>query len=245
MQSMKKFLGLALLASTAVAGTASAEGSFSGNVAMTTDYVFRGISQSDEDFAVQGGFDYSSGIFYAGAWGSSLGAGGELDLYAGVTPTVGPFSLDFGVLGYFYPGAADDAPAGEFDYYELKAAASISPTEALSLGAAVFYSPDFYGETDTGVYYEINGSYAFSDMFSVSAAWGSQSIDDVNGPAALSPDDDYQTWNLGGTLSVAGFDLDLRYIDTDIDSTDAIVTSGFTTVDNSEDRVVLTIKRAL
>ena len=45
----------------------------SGNVALTSDYRFRGISQSDEDFAVQGGFDAEFGPgFYVGIWGSSV-----------------------------------------------------------------------------------------------------------------------------------------------------------------------------
>src|SRR5262245_49551552 len=53
---------------------------FSANAALTTDYVFRGCSQSAEGAAVQGGFDATCGMFYAGVWASSLNFG---DLYHG------------------------------------------------------------------------------------------------------------------------------------------------------------------
>ena len=93
---MKKILGLALLASAATAGAAHAEGSFSGNLALTSDYVFRGVSQTQNAPAVQGGFDYANGMFYVGTWASVIDFGSgsglsvdapmELDLYAGFKP---------------------------------------------------------------------------------------------------------------------------------------------------------------
>jgi hypothetical protein len=57
----------------------------SANVGYTTDYVFRGISQSNEDAAVQGGVDFACGRFYIGTWGSSIafGNGTEIDVYGG------------------------------------------------------------------------------------------------------------------------------------------------------------------
>jgi uncharacterized protein (TIGR02001 family) len=215
---MKKLLGLAALAGATIAGVgaANAEGTVSGSVTLTTDYVFRGITQSDSNPAVQGSFDYTNGMFYAGAWASSIDFNAdesmELDLYVGITPTTGPVSWDLAVVGYFYPGATD--AFGEYDYYEGIVGASINPVEPLTLGAQIAYSPDFFGETGTGLYYEVNGGYAFTDMFGVSAAWGNQDVDDAG---------DYDTWNIGGTLALHGFDLDLRYHDTDIDGLDEVV----------------------
>src|SRR5215510_10921162 len=107
MRTIKKTMSLALLAGAAAlasAGAASAQ--VTANVALTTDYVFRGISLSDGP-AVQGGFDYSSPLWYAGVWGSSVNEGTELNLYTGVTPTTGPVKWDLGLIGYFYPGADD------------------------------------------------------------------------------------------------------------------------------------------
>jgi uncharacterized protein (TIGR02001 family) len=244
---MKKIIGMAMLASAAVVGTtgvASAEGAFSANVALTSDYVFRGVSLTGGDPAIQGGFDYTQGIFYAGAWGSSLTSGMELDLYAGVTPTVGAVNLDFGVVGYFYPGADDDG--AEFDYFEVSAAANTDLSEQFNVGANVFYSPENYGETGSALYYEANATFTASDALNFSAAIGQQQIDDVDGPGGGADlDDDYTTWNAGGTFAAHGFEVDLRYHQADIDATDPIALSGFASEDNADGRVVLTLSREL
>jgi uncharacterized protein (TIGR02001 family) len=243
---MKKIIGMAMLAGAALAGTAGAahaEGTFSANVALTSDYVFRGVSLSGSDPAIQGGFDYTQGMFYAGAWGSSLTSGMELDLYAGVTPTVGAVNLDFGVVGYFYPGADDDG--AEFDYFEVSAAANTDITEQFNVGANVFYSPENYGETGEALYYEANATFTASDVLNFSAAIGQQTIDDVDGPGGANVDDDYTTWNAGGTFATHGFEVDLRYHEADIDAADAIALAGFASEDNADGRVVLTLSREL
>src|SRR5690606_4005693 len=64
--------GAAMLGTTAMTGAASAEVEISGNVALTSDYVFRGYSQANEDPAIQGGLDLTAGMFYPGVWASSL-----------------------------------------------------------------------------------------------------------------------------------------------------------------------------
>jgi uncharacterized protein (TIGR02001 family) len=66
MLSVKKTLGLALLATAGMTATAQAQ--VSGNVALTSNYVWRGQTQSEEEFAVQGGMDVVKDMFYAGAW---------------------------------------------------------------------------------------------------------------------------------------------------------------------------------
>ena len=66
---------------------------FHGNVTLTSDYVFRGISQTDENPSIQGGFDISGDLLYAGVWGSNAnydGASGEFDIYLGLTKDFGP-----------------------------------------------------------------------------------------------------------------------------------------------------------
>jgi len=87
---------------------------FTGNVALVSDYRFRAISQTYTLPAIQGGFDYShSSGFYLGTWASSVstnlynnGAGMEWDLYGGYKWQVGDATtLDFGILQYIYPGA--------------------------------------------------------------------------------------------------------------------------------------------
>ncbi len=94
-------------------------GEFSANVGLFSDYTFRGISQTTEKPAIQGGFDYSldtgvSGIgIFLGAWASNVDfndagqANIEIDWYGGVSKTFGGVDVSAGFLYYSYPGAAD------------------------------------------------------------------------------------------------------------------------------------------
>jgi uncharacterized protein (TIGR02001 family) len=137
----------------------------SGNVALTTDYRFRGISQTDEDIAVQGGFDAEFGPgFYVGMWGSSVdfdcndidvpaghpdvdgacsGFDGslELDYYGGWSSSIGDtdFGIDVGYIYYDYPG--DSGDEGDFQEFYVG-------TSWKDLSLQVNYSDDYYGETD-------------------------------------------------------------------------------------------------
>lgn len=214
---MKKLMGAALLAGATVAGAGAAHAETTASVSMTTDYVFRGVTQTDNGPAIQGSFDWSNDMWYAGAWASnvddfSADASMELDLYVGITPTTGPVNWDLALVGYFYPGAADDA--GEFDYYEGIVGASTDLTEQFSVGAQLAYSPEFFGDTGEGLYYELNGTFAASEALSFSGAFGTQDVDTTG---------DYDTWNLGGSLAMHGFTFDLRYHDTDISGLDEVV----------------------
>ena len=115
----------------------------SGNVAVSSDYVFRGVSQTLEDPAISAGVDLTHRRFYAGAWASNVDFGdgdtnAEIDAYVGYRPEAAGFAMDFGVVGYFYTSQPDGA---DYDYVELKAAASRAVGPA-TLGAAVYYSPD-------------------------------------------------------------------------------------------------------
>jgi uncharacterized protein (TIGR02001 family) len=239
-----RFLLTAAAATGALAGVAHAEPMISSNIAIATDYTFRGVSQTDGGPAVQGGFDYTNDIWYGGVWASnvdvSTDGSTEIDLYAGVKPTFGDVNTDFGVIGYFYPGADDDG--AELDYAEVYAKASISPAEGFTVGGAVFVSPEFTGETGTGIYAEVGASYAFDAAFSVSGAFGQQQADDVDfdpAPGASNIEDSYQTWNVGASYTAQdgvfkGISADLRYVDTDLPSV----------VDAGDGRVVLSFKRS-
>ena len=230
---MKKLLGAAMLAGVTIAGVGAANaGEVSGN-----------ISLSDNGPAIQGGFDWASDMVYAGIWGSSLSSGMELDMYAGITPTTGPVEWDLGAIGYFYPGADDDG--AEFDYYELMAAATTAVSEQVSVGASVYWSPENYGDTGDALYLEINGAVTLSDAASLSAAYGNQSIDDADGPLpGVTAESDYNTWNLGGTFAMHGFEIDLRYHDTDIEAGSDIESYTFGPA-SYDSAVVVTFGRAL
>lgn len=195
-------------AALAFAGAAQAETAVSFNVGATSDYIFRGVSQTLEDPAVQGGVDVSSGIFYAGAWASNVdfgnGTDAEYDLYVGVKPTLGAATFDFAALRYGYMGS----PSGsKQDYWEFKGAVSV-PAGPATLGAAVYYSPDFFGGTDEAVYYEVNGAVAIPNTkISLSAALGRQDVSYAG---------DYTTWNVGAGYAITdNIGVDVRYHDTD------------------------------
>lgn len=241
---MKKLVGAAIAAGATIMGAGVASAEVSANVNLTTDYVFRGVSLSDNDPAIQGGFDWSSDLFYAGVWGSSLPEGTEIDLYAGYTPTLGAVTFDLGVIGYFYPGAQDDDE--EFDYFELLLGASTPITEQFTVGGAIYYTDENYGETGEAIYYEINAAYALSDALEFSGAFGNQSIEDADGEdgGLVTEESDYNTWNLGATYAFHGFSLDFRYHDTDIDEGSDIAeyTFGPSSYDSS---FVFTIGREL
>jgi uncharacterized protein (TIGR02001 family) len=178
------------------------------NAGVVSDYVFRGYSQTGEDPAIQGGVDLTSGSFYAGAWASNVDFGddtdAEFDIYGGYRTEASGFALDFGVIGYLYAGAPDEA---DYNYAEVKAAASRAVGPA-TIGAAVYYSPDFFGADEAATYAEINGAFSPADKWTVSGAVGQQWLDVT---------DDYATWNVGVAYALTdNLAVDVRYHDTDV-----------------------------
>lgn len=202
---------LAAAATVAMGGAAFAQEDsafdLSFNVGAATDYVWRGVSQTDEDPQISGGIDVTvGGLVYAGTWLSNVDFGNdtdfELDLYAGVRPTLGPVSLDLAILYYGYI----NAPSGsDQDFVEFKAAGSV-PVGSATVGAGVYYSDNFFGDTGPATYVELNGSAPIGEKFSVSGAVGYQDVD---------YDGDYTTWNLGVGYALTDYlGVDLRYHDT-------------------------------
>ncbi|QTC89836.1 TorF family putative porin [Brevundimonas goettingensis] len=196
------------LATAAQAQDATAP-QWSFNVAGTSDYVFRGVSQTQEDPALSGGVDLTAGSFYAGSWASNVDFGdgdtnAEIDLYGGIRPEVAGWNLDLGVVGYLYTNQPDGA---DYDYAEFKAAASRAFGPA-TLGGAVYWSPDFFGASeDEATYVEANAAISPADKWTISGAVGRQFV---------SSDFDYTTWNLGAAYQLTPhFAVDVRYHDTD------------------------------
>ncbi len=180
------------------------------NVGVQSDYVFRGVSQTEEDPSVFAGVDLTYDTFYAGAWASNVEYPGdsdtnaEIDLYGGLRPVVGDWTFDLGAIAYIYTNQPDGA---DYSYVEAKVGASRS-FDALTVGALGFYSPDFFGAAEDEAFYgEVNAAYRFGDRFTGSAALGRQWVSSTF---------DYTTWNVGGTFALTDtFGLDVRYYDTD------------------------------
>lgn len=157
--SVRSLLAATLLTSTAVlAAPAMAQDDesigveVSANVALVSDYKFRGVSLSDGDIAVQGGVDVGLPAgFYVGVWASSLdedtvGYGStELDVYGGWAGEFGAVSTDVGFILYHYPNAGE----GDFDYHEIygSAGVAVGPLE-MTLGVAYAPKQESLGDTD-------------------------------------------------------------------------------------------------
>jgi uncharacterized protein (TIGR02001 family) len=101
------------------------------NVGLFSQYVFRGISYTQEKPAVQGGADFAHSTgFYAGIWGTNISskavqnAVGEIDLYAGYATTVGDFGVDVGVLQFVFPGGRYTGIGEDYQTTELNLAVS-------------------------------------------------------------------------------------------------------------------------
>jgi uncharacterized protein (TIGR02001 family) len=106
-KAIKAFSLAAAVAAALSSGIAAAE--VTGNAAITNNYIWRGVTQTQDQAAGQGGVDWSGGPgFYAGTWLSNVdfsgvGDGYEMDLYAGWGGETGGFGYDLGVLTYQYP----------------------------------------------------------------------------------------------------------------------------------------------
>jgi len=162
---MKK-LFLALLLAV---GFTAAQAQVTGNLGLTSDYRFRGISQSQNAPAVQGGIDYAheSGL-YIGNWNSSVssqlytnGAGVESDLYAGWKKDIYKgLTLDVGSYNYFYPRATVNGTGSNFDTYEAFVGLGYGPVAvkySQTLGNGYFGTTHAKNTNYTGV--DLNQSF--------------------------------------------------------------------------------------
>ena len=152
---------------------------------IASDYLFRGISQTRNNWAYQGTLDvqHGSGVyvgafltnakFLASPWNATRQ---ELDLLAGYRFDIGPVALDIGYIGYFYPGQ-DKAPGGQLNEYHefaLKASYTIEPVKVM---AGFYYSPNFFGRSGDGFYLEGGADVTLPYEFTASARLGYQWIE--------------------------------------------------------------------
>lgn len=223
-QTVPVFVLSALMATPAAAETGPH--AVTGNVALTSDYVFRGISQTGGDAALQGGLDYTHrGGFYLGTWGSNVGwiedfqgyASGnvELDLYGGLRGSFGATGVgyDVGVIGYFYTGEANGAV--EADTTEAYVALG---WKWFTVKYSCSLSDETFGFTNAGGsgYLDISASVPVGETgLTLGAHWGRFSFD--NNAAQ-----DYDDWKLSvaydmGRLSdtLSGVTLGVAWSDTD------------------------------
>lgn len=220
-----------IAASCVMAGAAQAAVKTSGSVAFTTDYKFRGISQTNTNAAVQGSMtlNHDSGAYFT-AWGSSIAdttgsSGLELDTLLGYAGSKGDISYDVGVMRYNYPGRdggqATAVGSKRTSYNEAYASASMMGAK---LGIAL--SDDYFN--DSGRFTYTYADYATEVMsgFGVVAHVGynkfgsAAGMTKALGAAASMNEDSYLDYKAGVTKSLEGIGLELAYIGTDINKND-------------------------
>lgn len=190
-----------------------------GNLTLASEYIYRGIGQTNRKPALQGGFDYAheSGV-YLGTWGSNISwlsdansavsASLEVDVYGGYKGSAGDFSYDVGVLQYYYPGSY---PTG----YNLPNTTEVYvgggyKTVTLKYSHAL---TDLFGtltpsggDTKGSGYLDLTGTYEISGV-TLTAHAGYQKVKDYK-------DASYADWKIGASKELAGLTFGVAYIDT-------------------------------
>ncbi len=221
---MKRILMSAACAASLMGGVALAEDespwSVSGTVGVTSNYMFRGISQSDGEPALQAGVTvaHESG-FYAGFWGSNIdfndgffsgkeAAELELDLFVGYGFELDENTkLDLNFTYYAYPGSYD---AYDYDFWEIIVGLSHDFGVA-SVGIKGAYTPDTFGADEEAFWLGGNLTVPVTDWLSISGNVGEQWFEFG---------DDYTHYDIGLTATYEGVTFDARYVATDLDYID-------------------------
>ncbi|WP_417457801.1 TorF family putative porin [Kordiimonas sp.] len=200
-------LAPALSTSASAQEESSSPFTLSANAAIVSEYRFRGLSLSDHDPAIQGGFDvaHESG-FYIGTWGSSIesyaGSEFELDIYAGYATEFDGLAFDIGLLAYTYPGSSDT--------YYLEIYSSVGGTLGTvdwTVGAAYVWDQDNVGGTDN-IYTYVDASMPLGDTpFSIA---GHLAYED----GAFG--DGKWDWSTGISYDFEQFSLSVSYVDTNV-----------------------------
>lgn len=204
----RRSLMAALMAGGVVASPA-AHAEVTANVAVTSNYVWRGLSQTDDGAALQGGVDYVHDTgFYAGAWASNFKwveeddtgdevttDGVEYDLYAGYAREFGDIGVDVGVLTYNYTDADVDSAT------EIKLGVSYD------LASFNYYIGDTGADADNEyVYYELGFDFDLADDVALALHYG------INDPD-VSGVEESEDYSVSITKDFDGIELGLSYAD--------------------------------
>lgn len=202
-----------LVPAASFAETAAPASPFTGNFMLASEYLYRGIAQTNGKPAIQGGFDYAhpSG-FYIGTWASSISwisdtvpgasANIEIDVYGGYKGTIsGDLGYDVGVLTYNYPGKNKPTGNAKPDTTEVYGAVTwkwLSVKYSLSTGSLFGWTTTDgkVGDKTSGSgYLDVTATYDLGGGLGVVAHAGHQKVKD-RGTAS------YSDWKLGVTKDV-------------------------------------------
>jgi len=226
MKSIKLSLVAALLATTGVVSSVSAdELEVSANVALTSNYVWRGMTQTGNSPAIQGGFDIGYAGAYAGVWASNVNfnsAGSpdssiETDLYLGYANSIDKFSYDVGFIYYTYANDSDPLNFGE-----LYASVGYD-FDVLSVSAMYGWgidTNDVPGETaatasEPGDVWELGVSVPLPMDITLDATYGEY---DNSGTPNVTQNEFGDYYLVGVSKSFGKFDLSLAYTEMDYEA---------------------------
>jgi len=207
---------------------------FTVGAGLTNNYLFRGISQSNNAASVNANAELrytfnDTWAAYVGTAGSSIklatldsSPNMELDAIGGVRATFGNFSADLGAIAYIYPGLS--TPNNIFPtnptFYEGYVKLGYNITETFNVGANAFYSPSFLDTNAKGTYLSATAKWTLPNDFAISGEFGRQFLgttDAAHAPYVLTRAlPDYNYWNAGISYSYKFATLDLRYHTTDL-----------------------------
>jgi uncharacterized protein (TIGR02001 family) len=219
-------LGLLCVPVAVHAEEAASPYTVSANVGVFSQYVFRGISYTQEKPAVQGGFDlaHESGL-YIGIWGTNVSdlalsnATGEIDVYGGYAKTIGDFTYDVGFLQFIFPGGKYDPSGESLNTLELYAGVtwkflnvkySHEVTDYFGFNNKSFGTGQ--GDSDGSHYIEANVNHEFMPGWVANLHVGHQKVKNYE-------DYNFTDWKIGVTKNFeGGWQASLAYITTNADS---------------------------
>ena len=183
-------------------------GAFSASTAITTEYYFRGLSQTNDKPAVQGSLGYSydfGGVTGSGSvWASNVNFGDatiEIDYTLGLGGDVKGISWGVGGIYYAYPGSDDRDAQFDQDYIEMFGTLGYD-FKYFALGAGINYSPDFQAESGKGMYYNANVRIPLGKYLDLGASIGRQTISNNTNFGQV----DWVDYKVGVSTVLAGFD---------------------------------------
>lgn len=197
-------------------------GELCADIGLVSDYIFRGITNTDHNPAIQGGLSYTVDVGlpyaqpYVAFWGSNVDFddGGEahveLDFAFGLSGTVFGVDWDLGGLYYAYPGASSDL---NYNYWEVPLKLTYPIGDQFSLVGQYAFSPEYFGDSGQAHYLLAGARWEQPigpTILAVEATTGHQWIADNGAYGA----DDYQDWRLGLSLTIDKVTLGIAYTDT-------------------------------
>lgn len=170
---MKKILIISTLLSAALLSqVASATDSITSNIGITNNYIWRGVTQSDDHFSLSGGADYqdNSGL-YIGAWAATVDFDDdtniEYDFYTGYQKQINNVDFDFGYIYYGYQGE---------EYLDFSEVYIRTSFEKFTLAVSTLLDSDAGGDFTDSTYFEASYSYALPQQITMNIHAGHYSF---------------------------------------------------------------------